>query len=222
MLDYYSVLQIKPEATDDDIKKAYKVLARKWHPDKNPENQSEATRRFKEISEAYQVISDPSRRREYDLKRRQPSGDSARRGRKESRFDTEFARPDATTDKRSSRFRSSRRQPEFRTTTEFIRPEELFKSFFGQDPFKDLFHHHSHHSHHHHGIPRMFGEKPRSRTNAAVRHPRSRSLFRDPFFDIGVGTSPSRLLDEFDELERILLSGSFLPSSSQRRSRHFI
>ena len=106
-----------------------------------------------------------------------------------------------------------------------VRPFFLSWSSHTQQPkyilLKGLFHNLSHH--HHAGLPvhSMFPEKPRtSRHSAAVRRPpRSRSLFRDPFLDIGIG---SRLFDEFDELEKILLSGSFFPSSSQRRSRHFI
>lgn len=58
MVDYYRVLEITKSATNSDIKKAYRKLALKWHPDKNPDNQEEANRKFKEISEAYEVLSD--------------------------------------------------------------------------------------------------------------------------------------------------------------------
>ena len=64
--DYYEVLGVKKEATSDEIRKAYKKLAIKWHPDKNPDNKEEAENRFKEISEAYSVLSDPEKKKEYD------------------------------------------------------------------------------------------------------------------------------------------------------------
>jgi DnaJ family protein B protein 6 len=56
--DYYEILEIPKNASEADIKKAYRKLALKWHPDKNPDNQKEAEKRFKEISEAYEVLSD--------------------------------------------------------------------------------------------------------------------------------------------------------------------
>ena len=68
--DYYEILELKKDksdVTEDDIKKAYKKLAMKWHPDKNPNNKEESEARFKEISEAYQVLSDSSKRNMYDL-----------------------------------------------------------------------------------------------------------------------------------------------------------
>lgn len=54
-VDYYKVLQVDRNAKDDDLKKAYRKLARKWHPDKNPTSKKEAEARFKQISEAYDV-----------------------------------------------------------------------------------------------------------------------------------------------------------------------
>lgn len=56
-VDYYKVLQVERNAKDDDLKKAYRKLAMKWHPDKNPNNKKAAEAKFKQISEAYDVIS---------------------------------------------------------------------------------------------------------------------------------------------------------------------
>ncbi|HLV58057.1 MAG TPA: molecular chaperone DnaJ [Natronosporangium sp.] len=63
--DYYQILGVPKSASANDIKKAYRKLARQLHPDRNPNN-PEAERRFKEVSEAYQVLSDEKRRKEYD------------------------------------------------------------------------------------------------------------------------------------------------------------
>jgi molecular chaperone DnaJ len=67
--DYYAALGVPKDADAADIKKAYRKLARDLHPDKNPGN-TEAEGRFKEVSEAYDVLSDPKRRAEYDEARR--------------------------------------------------------------------------------------------------------------------------------------------------------
>ncbi len=64
--DYYEVLGVSRDATKEEIKKAYRRLAKKWHPDMNPDNREEAEERFKEISEAYAVLSDDEKRRLYD------------------------------------------------------------------------------------------------------------------------------------------------------------
>lgn len=64
-IDYYQVLGIDKNATADDIKSAYRKLARKYHPDLNPDN-AEAQRKFQQINEANEVLSDPEMRRKYD------------------------------------------------------------------------------------------------------------------------------------------------------------
>ncbi|KAK9092709.1 hypothetical protein Syun_027620 [Stephania yunnanensis] len=65
-VDYYNILQVDRNAKDEDIKKAYRKLAMKWHPDKNPNDKKYAEAKFKEVSEAYEVLSDPQKRAIYD------------------------------------------------------------------------------------------------------------------------------------------------------------
>lgn len=65
-VDYYNILKVNRNANDDDLRKAYRRLAIKWHPDKNPNNKIEAESKFKLISEAYDVLSDPQKRQIYD------------------------------------------------------------------------------------------------------------------------------------------------------------
>jgi len=64
--DYYEILGVSKEATPEEIRKAYKKLAIKWHPDKHVDDKKEAEEKFKEIAEAYSVLSDPDKKREYD------------------------------------------------------------------------------------------------------------------------------------------------------------
>ena len=64
--DYYEVLGVSKGANADEIKKAYRSLAKKYHPDLHPDNREEAEAKFKEISEAYEVLSDPEKRSLYD------------------------------------------------------------------------------------------------------------------------------------------------------------
>jgi len=64
--DYYEVLGISRSASQEEIKRAYRKLALRYHPDKNPDNSKEAEEKFKEVSEAYKVLSDPEKRQIYD------------------------------------------------------------------------------------------------------------------------------------------------------------
>jgi len=118
MVDYYKTLDVPKTASDAEIKKAYRKLALKWHPDKNPENLDEANRRFKEISEAYEVLSDDKKRRVYDQ-----YGKDGLLGHNE-------------------RHHRSRRHEydDFDFGFVFRSPDEVFREFFGVNtPFSDLF-----------------------------------------------------------------------------------
>ncbi|KAI9254751.1 DnaJ domain-containing protein [Helicostylum pulchrum] len=125
-MDYYKVLELPPDASDADIKKAYKKLALKYHPDKNHE--PGAAEKFKNISEAYQILSDPERRRLYDNQEPEISQDP----------EYEFAY-NSRQDPFRARYTNFHQDPIFATFT-FRTPDELFNQFFGgQDPFNMLF-----------------------------------------------------------------------------------
>jgi len=64
--DYYEILNVSKDASPDEIKSSYRRLAKKYHPDLNP-NDKEAEKRFKEINEAYEILSDPEKRKRYDM-----------------------------------------------------------------------------------------------------------------------------------------------------------
>ncbi|XP_015182183.1 PREDICTED: dnaJ homolog subfamily B member 6-like isoform X2 [Polistes dominula] len=119
MVDYYRILEVQRTATSNDIKKAYRKLALKWHPDKNPENLDEANKKFKEISEAYEVLIDEKKRRVYDQYGKEGLQMNGGKRRHESDY-----RP-------------------FFTTYVFRDPEEVFREFFAgssfDDPFDSLF-----------------------------------------------------------------------------------
>lgn len=66
---YYDILGVKDDASKEDVKKAFRALAKKYHPDRNKGN-AESERRFKEISEAYETLSDEAKRNEYDMMRK--------------------------------------------------------------------------------------------------------------------------------------------------------
>eukprot|EP01065_Artemidia_motanka_P013298 TRINITY_DN1733_c0_g1_i4.p1 TRINITY_DN1733_c0_g1~~TRINITY_DN1733_c0_g1_i4.p1 ORF type:complete len:324 (+),score=116.39 TRINITY_DN1733_c0_g1_i4:229-1200(+) len=108
--DLYAILELPRSASAEDIRRQYKRLAVRWHPDKNPDNRDGAERRFKEIAEAYEVLSDPARRRNYDAHGTTRPAAGAGGG-----FPAHGGMP-------------------------FRDPFELFREFFGgQDPFAPFF-----------------------------------------------------------------------------------
>jgi len=72
--NYYQILNVRSDASRDDIRRAFRQLALRYHPDHNPGNSEEAEERFKEINEAYELLSDDQKRRQYDLLISQPGG----------------------------------------------------------------------------------------------------------------------------------------------------
>ncbi|XP_061205499.1 dnaJ homolog subfamily B member 6 isoform X1 [Neopsephotus bourkii] len=123
MVDYYEVLGVQKHASAEDIKKAYRKLALKWHPDKNPDNKEEAERQFKQVAEAYEVLSDARKRELYDRYGKEGLINGGGGG---NHHDNPF---------------------EFGFT--FRSPEDVFREFFGgrdpftfeffEDPFEDFF-----------------------------------------------------------------------------------
>ncbi|XP_035938905.1 dnaJ homolog subfamily B member 2 isoform X3 [Halichoerus grypus] len=117
MASYYDILDVPRSASADDIKKAYRRKALQWHPDKNPDNKEFAERKFKEVAEAYEVLSDKHKREIYD------------------RYGREGLTGAGTGPSRAEPGGSG---PGFTFT--FRSPEEVFREFFGSgDPFAELF-----------------------------------------------------------------------------------
>lgn len=140
MGDYYKLLGVNRDANDDSIKKAYRKLALKWHPDRNPNNKTEAEKQFKAISEAYEVLIDKNKRAVYDqfgeegLKNGAPAPGSEGFGGGEARFPGGSFFNYSTTGSRTSRTSSS---ANFHPSN----ADDIFRQFFGAggDPFSGAF-----------------------------------------------------------------------------------
>lgn len=87
--DFYAILGVPRDADQAAIKKAYRQQAMRWHPDKNPNNQEEAQKKFQDISDAYQTLSDPEKRRVYDQ-----FGEESMRNQGSAGFPSHFVNPE--------------------------------------------------------------------------------------------------------------------------------
>lgn len=124
--DHYAVLQIPRTASQADIKKAYRRLALQYHPDKNPDDRAGAEEKFKAIAIAYETLSDPAKKSEYDL-----YGSSHERDRTAPRDEYSFFSDPLIMF--GQRTRASRRDADLDDAF------RLFESFFGgKDPFADF------------------------------------------------------------------------------------
>ncbi|RZC35373.1 dnaJ -like subfamily B member 6 [Asbolus verrucosus] len=167
MVDYYKVLEVSKNSTTAEIKKAYRKLALKWHPDKNQDNIEEATKKFKEISEAYEVLSDDKKRRVYDQYGKEGLINGG--GRSRSRHEDEF-------DFGGFGFFT------------FRDPEDVFREFFGGSTMADLFG--DFHDHGHRDRRRNRHSHPQNALSSTLFSPFGLSLgggFMDDFFNTGHG-----------------------------------
>ena len=119
--DYYQILGINKSANQDDIKKAYRKLARKYHPDVNPEDKA-AGEKFREINEAHEVLSDPEKREKYD-----------RLGSKWQQYEQSGGKPE---DFNWGQWQS---QPGSSYTYRTVTPEEFQELFGGAGGYSDFF-----------------------------------------------------------------------------------
>lgn len=118
--DYYAVLGVAPDATDQVIKDAYRKLARQHHPDVNPGNKA-SEEKFKEINEAYQALNDPERRKKYDVLRQQYQ---------------QFQQQGGT---RGFNWSNWQAEPVAQTYTRTVTPEDMEDLFGEAEPFSDFF-----------------------------------------------------------------------------------
>jgi curved DNA-binding protein CbpA len=229
MADYYSVLGLDKNASTEDIKRSFKKLAKQWHPDKNPNNAEEATRKFKEVSEAYKVLVDEEKRRIYDRegkdgltpgtsKSQRPDQnfnfprpddfDYPRTRNQRFRFTEESTDHDFPGDFERMRFRRPHHPPHnfmFQDPDQILRnifgANDLFEDFFKFDPFKEFVD--------------PFGRKGRPKIQRPTFH--DHHHHHHPAFASAHHTKS--LFDDLDEIEAIFGNFMGIGSSSSGRSR---
>lgn len=132
MTDYYKTLGINKNASESDIKKAYRKLAIKWHPDKNPNNKTEAEEKFKDISEAYSILSDKDKRKIYDQYGKAGlDGGASAEGNPFSNTNFNF-NPETSHNVYTSGSSGNPNSVRFAFTgSNSINPEQVFSQFFG-------------------------------------------------------------------------------------------
>ncbi|PAA65995.1 hypothetical protein BOX15_Mlig034118g4, partial [Macrostomum lignano] len=144
--NYYAILEINPDASEAEVRKAYRQMALRWHPDKNQTNPDEAERRFKLISEAYEVLSDPEKRRIYDFYGKEGLAEAAAAEEGETRADDFFRRQQQQQQQRQQQRQQRSYQPRHdrdwydQHQYHFRDPRDVFRDFFGpSDPFSRIF-----------------------------------------------------------------------------------
>jgi len=210
MVDYYKVLELSRGCSAAELKKAYRRLALKWHPDKNPDNQEDATKRFKEINEAYEVLSDEKKRKIYDQYGKEglqtSGGPGPTRPSRSSRSHRQHYRFDDSDD--------------YFPSFSFRDPEEVFREFFGGDPFHDLFNFdpfdplgHSRPRSRHHRTGRPTSGHGGSRSAPATSNALSGQFF-SPFGSL-FGPSMFSPFGGFGEMSNMSNGGGFTSFSTQ-------
>ncbi|KAF4709016.1 hypothetical protein FOZ63_010349 [Perkinsus olseni] len=183
---YYDVLHVSRRATQAEIKKAYKKQALKWHPDKNPNNREAAERMFKEVAEAYGVLSDPEKKQIYDT--------YGKKGLERGNAPTNAA----PTNNAAGGYHQFDMNDAF----------SVFEQFFGsRDPwqqFEDLVN----------GNLQRAMSSGRARTALAFMVCCLVSVFNDPFFTQGFGSRSSSRRTNYANIGSSASSGTFARSST--------
>ncbi len=138
MKDFYSELGVSENASKDEIKKAYKNLAKKYHPDANPTNKKEAEEKFKSITEAYETLSNETKRQQYDMFRKSGysgmgDGNFGGYGNGTGNFNFEDILNNMFTKQRGSQKSRTQKGPE---SNDFFDFENIFDNFFDKSQFR--------------------------------------------------------------------------------------
>ena len=140
MLNYYKIMGVSSQATEKEIKAAYRKLAKKYHPDVIKDD-PEGNKKMYEIQEAYEVLGDEEKRKRYDLgfseKRESTRQDQEKNNRGYSNNETERPAPDLSQFERFFGFQPGKGMETYKETknskksTGPVNPDDLFSSFFG-------------------------------------------------------------------------------------------